>query len=91
MSDLPKTASELLTLHKSELVKVYVELDLNSRPFRLYTANTKAKTGDPCIVTEYIYAGLTSTQIKGRKEGYTTWDESWIPDSAFSSVPQYNP
>jgi len=86
----PNTAEELLTLHKNGLVKVYQEYDGSGRPFRVYSTHTNAVTGSPCVVTEYIYIGIT-TQIKGRKEGYTTWDATWIPDSAFSSVPDYKP
>lgn len=78
----PKTKSELLKSHARELVKQYIELDLQGRTSKVYTAYTNATDGAPCEVTEYIYNGPTSTVVIARKEGYATWDGSW--DASFT-------
>lgn len=76
--------TELLILRTNELTKEFQLLDGQNRPFKVFQASVIAKTGSPCIVTEYIYQNPTSTTLKGRKEAYSTWDESWVPDSAFT-------
>lgn len=87
----PKTSTEMLLSHEHGLTKSYTQYDSADRPFRVYTAVTNAANGDNCLVTEYIYRDAVSTQVKGVKEGYGTWDSSAIPDSAFSGVPAYAP
>ena len=79
----PTTETELLKTHSSELVKQYIELDGQQRPSKVYTASRNAVDGSPCEVTEYVYQSPTSTQIKGRKEGYSVWDEAWV-DAEFT-------
>jgi hypothetical protein len=80
----PTTKTELLKMAENELVKQYQELDSQGRPSKIYTAPVIAVTGTPCLVTELIYQDATSTLILGKKEGYASWDETWIPDSAFT-------
>lgn len=81
----PTTKTELLKSHAKELVKTYVEFDGQGRPSKNYTAYTNARHGDPCEVTEYIFNGPTSTVIKARKEGYSTWDSAWDADFTVSA------
>jgi len=84
----PTTKTELLKTSEHELVKQYQVLDAFGRPSLLYTAATNALHGDPCLVTEFVYVDTTSTQIKGKLDGYATWDEDFVPDSSFTvSVP----
>lgn len=80
----PTTKTELLKTVEKELVKQFHELDVFGRPGFLYTAPVYAKTGDPCLVTEFIYVDNVTTILKGKKEGYATWDESFVPDSDFT-------
>jgi hypothetical protein len=71
------------TLQK-ELSKQHQLLDSQMRPLRIYEGPVFMKTGSPCKVTEYIYQNATSSLMKGKKESYATWDESWIPDTLFT-------
>lgn len=79
-----QTKTHLIITNENECTKQYQEIDGQNRPFRLFEAPVFAKQGSPCKVTEYIYQDATSTIIKGKKEGYSTWDISWVPDSAFT-------
>ncbi len=76
--------THLLLTKEKELVKSYQELDGQNRPVRVYTAPVTAKTGSPCLVVEYIYQNSTSSVFKGKKEAYSTWNETWVPDSTFT-------
>lgn len=69
----PTTTTELLKTQAKELVKSYIELDLQSRPWKVYDAHTDAVDGDQCVVTEYGYLDASSTVIIKRKEYYGTW------------------
>lgn len=84
--EVPKDISKthILLTKENELVKSYQELDGQNRPVRVYTAPVFAKTGHPCLVVEYIYQNPTSSVFLGKKEAYSTWDESWVPDSTFT-------
>lgn len=84
MAERPKSKTALLKTHAHSLIKQYVLLDVMGRTWKIYTAYTSAKTGDPCEVTEYIYTTPISTTVLGKKEGADFWDETWIPDSVFS-------
>jgi hypothetical protein len=79
-----QSKTDLLKTHANELVKTYVELDGAGRASKLYTTQENAPHGAPCLVTEYIYQSPVSTVVKGTKEGVTTWDSTWVPDSAFT-------
>ncbi len=81
---LPTTKTELLLITEKELIKQYQLLDGLGRPFKLYTAPHWAKNGDPCIVTEFIYVDLITSTLKGKQDGYSLWDESFVPDSLFT-------
>lgn len=80
----PTTKTELIRTVEKELIKQFQLLDLQGRPSKLYTASSNAKNGDPCLVTEFIYQSPTSTIMKGKKEGYSQWDTTFVPDSLFS-------
>jgi len=80
----PTTRTELLLTVEKELIKQYHELDTFGRPEFLYTAAANAKTGDPCLVTEFLYVDNVSSVSRGKKEGYSVWSESWIPDTDFT-------
>ncbi len=68
----------------NELRKTYVVLDGSNRITFAYEAKTDAKHGDPCMVTEYRYSGLTSFVI-GVKETQGTWDSSFDSTAGFTT------
>lgn len=80
----PTTKTELLLTTEKELIKQYLEVDNFGRPSLLYTAPVYARTGDPCLVTEFIYVDDDSSILRGKKEGYSTWSETGIPDADFT-------
>ncbi len=82
--DIFYSKTQQIITNENELTKQYQELDGQMRPSRIYEAAIFAKQGTPCKVTEYIYQNPTSVIFKGKKESYLTWDESWVPDSAFT-------
>ena len=85
----PTTKTELIKTVEKELIKQFQLLDILGRPYKLYTASTNALNGDPCLVTEFIYQSPTSTVMKGKKEGYSQWDTTFVPDSSFTvSIPK---
>jgi hypothetical protein len=69
-----KTA--LLTTHKNEHIKVYIEYDGLDRQEYTYTAATDAADGAPCLRTQYVYDGTSGRVIK-MKESEATWDSDW--------------
>ena len=83
-ASLGSNKAELIIVIENELTKQYQEIDGQNRPVRIYDAPVNAVTGTPCKVTEYIYQNATSNVFKGKKEGYATWDITWVPDSAFT-------
>lgn len=80
----PTTKTEMIKTVERELIKQYQLLDGQGRPYKLYTAASNAKDGDPCLVTEFIYQSPTTTTMKGKKEGYSNWDKTFVPDSSFT-------
>lgn len=62
-------------------LKTHIEYDLEGRTSLVYEANHNAKNNDPCLVTQYIYQGVT-TKVVGTKEALSNWDTSW--DSSFT-------
>jgi hypothetical protein len=79
-----RSKTELLIVAGKELIKQYQLVDGLGRISKLYTAPHWAVQGDPCLVTEFLYVDTSSATLKGKTEGYSTWDTSWIPDSAFT-------
>lgn len=85
----PTTKTELLKTAEHEVIKQYQQLDTYGRPWKLYTASSNAIQGDPCLVTEFLYVDTITTTLKGKLDGYTTWDTDFVPDSSFTvSVPK---
>jgi hypothetical protein len=69
--------TDLLTTQKNEFIKSYVELDVTSRPLRIYTAPTDALHGAVCSVVQYEYFAPNSTIVIKMKEFRGTWDSSY--------------
>lgn len=65
--------TSLLKAQLHELSKTFIELDVQERPFKIYTARTDAKDQEPCIVTTYIYKDSTSSVVIKRKEDEGVW------------------
>jgi len=82
--DIHYSKTQHIITNENELTKQYQELDGQMRPVRIYEAAIFAKQGTPCKVVEYIYQNATSVIFKGKKESYSNWDESWVPDSSFT-------
>lgn len=80
----PSTLTELLLTSEKELIKQYLELDIFGRPGYLYEASVFATTGSPCIVNIFLYEADDSVVLRGMKQDYSSWDSSWVPDSAFT-------
>lgn len=74
------TLTEQLLSQAKSLVKQYIEFDGYGRTSKVYTASTNARNGTPCTVTEYIYVNPSSSVIKARKEGHSTWNAAWDAD-----------
>jgi hypothetical protein len=66
----------MLLSFRNELNKEHLELDAIGRVSKIYVASDTAITGDPCLVKEFIYYGITTT-VKGRQEGYGKWNSSF--------------
>lgn len=69
--------SELYISQKNEHVKQYIELDAQSRPFKVYTASLRLPVGGPCEVTAYAYENVNSTTIIARKESTSVWQQAY--------------
>lgn len=76
----------LLKSQEGEPVKQYIELDGQGRPYRVYTANFKAKNGDPCGVVLYEYLNPTSTIVIKMNEYIGTWVSATM-NSTDANVP----
>lgn len=64
------------TTHRNENVKQYLELDINSRVYKVFTAALNAPVGGTCGVTIYGYATPTSSQILSRVETSDIWTQT---------------
>jgi hypothetical protein len=65
-----------LKTNQNEYVKSYITYDASSRMEYIYEARAVARHGEPCLVTRYVYDGV-STRIVKMKEYEGTWDSSW--------------
>ena len=70
------TKTEFLRTIQAEITKDHIEYDGLGRAAKIYVAPSTAVGGDICLVKEFIYWGITTT-VKGRKEGYGLWDDSY--------------
>lgn len=69
-------ASNFLSTHLKEAVKMYIEYDATNRMVTTYTAGADADHGDHCIRTDYTYWGA-SLRIQKMRESLAAWDSSW--------------
>ena len=76
------TKTEFLKTFRREISKDHVEYDMTGRPYKIYVAPSSAVPGDVCLVKEFLYHGIT-TIVKGRMEGYTTWQAGFDTDPDF--------
>jgi len=67
-----RTKTELLRSTKRELLKEFCTFDGSDRALKKYIAPADTVLGEPCLVVEYLYYGITSV-VKGRSEGYDVW------------------
>jgi hypothetical protein len=65
-------ATHELISHFKEAVKQYIVYDVSNRMTTVYVARTDAGDGDPCLRTDYTYAGASNRIIK-MKESLDTW------------------
>jgi hypothetical protein len=72
--------NEQLLSHANELIKTYIEFDIQGRQSKVYTAVTDAPHGADCVVTEYIYSTPAGTTIQAMKEANDSWDSAWDAD-----------
>jgi hypothetical protein len=86
-----RTATELLKTHAHEQVKQHIVLDAQGRVKYVFTAPISAKEDSPCMVDEYVYAGLTSTTIIARQERIYKWKASWDSGFVFDPTADYDP
>jgi hypothetical protein len=85
----PTTKTEVLRTVRLEINKQYIEYDLLERIQKIYTAPSDAIGGTPCIVIEYIYYG-TGNNVRGRKEGYDVWSDSFDGNPDFLTDDLFN-
>lgn len=86
-----KTAIELLKTHSNEQVKQHIVTDAQGRPKFIFTTYVGAGEGDPCMCDEYVYVGLTSTQVTGRQERVYKWKAAWDSLFTFDPTANYDP
>ena len=68
--------SEMLTSHAKELVKQYITYDGFNRMEKVYIAHVNTPDGGICLITQYVYDGVTTRIIKS-KEYPGTWLASY--------------
>ncbi len=90
-NDEVKTATELLKSHASELVKQHTVLDAQGRPQLIFTTYIGATNGAPCLVTEYVYASVSSSIVIGRQERTYKWKAAWDSSFVFNPATSYDP
>jgi len=67
---------EFYQTQSQEHVKQVVELDAQSRPYKVYTAALAHSVGQPCEVTTYGYENVNTTTIVARLEEQDTWTQA---------------
>ncbi len=86
-----KTKSELLKSQATEQVKQHIVFDAQDRPILIFTASIGTLNAGPCSVTEYVYRGLTSSQITSRQERVSMWNTAWETAFIFDPTVSYDP
>lgn len=59
-----------------EPVKQFQIFDVTGRVTHLYEARANAEDGDPCMLTQYSYDGVSS-RIEKTLESVDSWDSDW--------------
>lgn len=59
-----------------EAIKMYITYDVNGRMEYVYSCHAEVADGDPCLVTQYVYDGVSSRIIK-MKESMGTWSAAY--------------
>lgn len=85
------TTLELLKSLEGQQLKQHLTLDSNGRDKFIFEALVDARDGDPCLVTEYVYADATSTRIIGRQEQQYRWNAVWDSNFEFDVNIVYDP
>ena len=86
-----QTAEELLKAHEKSQVKQHVVVDAQGRDYLAFTTYIGAQDGDPCLVTEYVYANLTTTKVTSRQERVYKWKAAWDAGFTFDPTVSYDP
>ena len=76
--------------HREQRVKQHIVYDNNDRPLFVFTASRDARDGDPCTVTEYVYAGPNTTRVMSRQEDVYLWKAIWDTNFTFDSSTDYD-
>ena len=84
-------STDLLKTHGASQVKQHIVLDAQARPKFAFTSYIGAQEGDPCMCDEYVYIGLTSTQIIARQERVYKWKAIWDSGFVFDPAVSYDP
>ena len=82
--------SDLFKSQASEQVNQHLVFDGQDRPILIFTASIGTVNGGPCSVTEYVYRGLTSSQITSRQERVSTWNTAWEAAFIFNPTVSYD-
>lgn len=83
--------SDLFKTQRDETVKQHIVFDGQSRPILIFTCGISTKDGEPCSVTEYVYRGASSTQIRDRQERTYKWKAAWDTSYTFDPSVSYDP
>ena len=75
----------------ADLLVQHTILDAQGRPKFIFTTYIGAEGGAPCLVTEYVYASLTSSIVIGRQERVYEWKAAWDPGFTFDPTADYDP
>lgn len=67
---------EFIKTGTSEYIKTYITYDGSSRMEYIYEARANAGNGDYCLITRYVYDGVSNRIIKS-KEYAGTWSSSY--------------
>jgi hypothetical protein len=69
-------AVDVIKQLRNQTLKEFREYDGSARAFKIYQAVSKAKNGDPCMLTEIAYLGA-SKSIEKKRESVVLWDATW--------------
>lgn len=84
------TVRELIDAHLRGQTKSHSVRDAQGRIFLDFTAVVDSKEGDPCLVTEYVYYDVSSTQIIKQQERVYKWKAAWDTGFVFDPTTDYD-